>query len=308
MTFEPAAWLAIATFGVGGMWLAHLARRREVAAIRRGEWRGCTTLEVTGVLWLDYLRGEVNPELLERATSLKPGLLRGEVLNWLVCLDVAAGRYRQALEWRNRWNWTEVGSGYQPSLILINEAEALACLGRLEEALEHVAMANSGFALVRAGRAAHRAWLLAELGRLDEARRELRDHERLSRSLGLFKAEWYFSVFAIDFAARDWVAASAALDKAEQLARRESSRRNVSLLRGRLAFARAAYEDAIQSFDRAAASKYRWQGGAAWLEHGDALAHLGRRDDARAAWRSCLERDGQSPASELARSRLSADP
>jgi tetratricopeptide (TPR) repeat protein len=147
--------------------------------------------------------------------------------------------------------------------------------------------------------------VLAELGRLEDARRELRDNERLSSSLGLFQAEWYFSVFAVDFAARDWSAASTALDEAEQLARRESSRRNVSLLRGRLAFARAAYDDSLLHFERAAASRYQWQGGAAWLEHGDALAHLGRRDDARAAWRGCLERDGQSPASELARSRLS---
>ncbi|MBL8922745.1 MAG: hypothetical protein JNJ54_28105 [Myxococcaceae bacterium] len=205
-------------------------------------------------------------------------------------------------------NWTEDGSGFQASLILINEAEALACLGRLEEALQHVALANNGNALVRAGRAAHRAWVLAELGRLDEARRELGEHERLSSALGHFKAEWYFSVFAVDFAARDWVAASAALDEAEQVARRESSKRNVSLLRGQLAFARAAYDDAIQCFERAAASKYRWQGGAGWLEHGDALAHLGRRDEARAAWRSCLERDGQSPASEVAPLRLGAEP
>ncbi|MBL8917563.1 MAG: hypothetical protein JNJ54_01770 [Myxococcaceae bacterium] len=105
MTFV-AAWLGIAAFGVAGMWLAHWLRKRELAALRRGDWRGCTALEVAGVLWLDYLRGEVDPELLERATMLKPGLLRGDALNSFVCLDVAAGRYRQALEWRNRWNWT----------------------------------------------------------------------------------------------------------------------------------------------------------------------------------------------------------
>jgi hypothetical protein len=78
------------------------------------------------VLWCDYLCGEVNPKLLERTRSLRPGLFGGEVLNRLVCLEVAAGRYRQALEWRSRWHWAKGDSSFLASLLLINEAEALA--------------------------------------------------------------------------------------------------------------------------------------------------------------------------------------
>jgi tetratricopeptide (TPR) repeat protein len=187
--------------------------------------------------------------------------------------------------------------------VKINEAEALACLGQWQAALDHVAV-ESPNVFTTAGLSAHRAWVLAELGRLDEARVELARGKPHLGVLGAFRAEWHFSRFAIEFAARDWSQANLALLEAEMYAARETTRRNLHFLRGRLACARGDDQEALKHFGRGSQSVYRWQGGAALLEWGDALARLGRREDARVVWNECLIRDPQSPAAELARSRL----
>ena len=119
-----------------------------------------------------------------------------------------------------------------------------------------------------------------------------------------YEAELSLAAFAVEFAARDWSAAGSALDAAEAVAVRESSRRNVHFLRGRLAFARGDFADAVTHFERGAASPYRCQGGPSLLDWGDALVKLGRPDDARAAWERCLTQDPQSPAAATARLRL----
>jgi tetratricopeptide (TPR) repeat protein len=299
-------WLAIVAFTVAGVWLAQWFRRREFAALRAGDWSGASTYDIGNALFAAYHRGELDPRQLDAVARREPPrFFRGLAMNLFICLDVAAGRYQQALEWRARWKWSRRRLGYEDEVIRINEAEALACLGRGEEALAHAPARIAGApAFVEGGLAAGRAWILAELGRVDEARAELSAHAAAAHALQHFEAEWHLSRFAVEFAARAYDAAAEALDDAERVARRESSKRNVHFLRGRLAYARGALEEAVQHFERGAQSVYQWQGGAALLDWGDALARLGREGEARAAWARCVERDGQAPAAVAARARL----
>ncbi|MFT3711189.1 MAG: tetratricopeptide repeat protein [Archangium sp.] len=300
-------WLAVIVFAFLGIALARWFRENERKRVKNGDWSRATAMEVATVLWREYFRGVVEPELLHRATKLPPPrFFRGLVINQLINLDVAAGRYREALEWRGRWNWKKRRFGFDDDVLRLNEAEALACLGRLDEALSWAPAdaSRSGYSLLIAGLAAHRAWVLAELGRVDEARRELTAWAPWAGALAVYEAEWHLSSFAVELAAKNFDAAEAALVSAERIAQRESSKRNVHFSRGRLFCARGAFAEALPHFERGAASAYRWQGGAALLDWGDALQQLGRVGEAREAWQRCVERDGQSPHAATARDRL----
>jgi tetratricopeptide (TPR) repeat protein len=299
-------WALLIVFVIAGLWLAAWFRRREIEQIRRGDWSSSSTLEISYALSRSYERGLVEPESLARAASLsRPWFFVGSALNTFVCLDVATGRYREALEWRTRWAWKKRRLGFEDEVIRVNEAEALACLGRLEESLAWAPQdaSRSGFQMLIAGLAAHRAWVLAELGRIDDARKEVAQWGPWSPALGPYESEWHLSRFAVEFAAHAWDAASEALDAAERIAQRESSKRNVHFFRGRLAFAKGELEQALKHFERGAASPYRWQGGPALLDWGDALQKLGRVEEAREVWKRCVERDPQSPAAALAQKR-----
>lgn len=296
----------LAVLAVVGLLISDWLKKRQLVRIQNGDWRGASTREIATALWQAYFHGLVEPSHLERLAKLPaPFFFLGQTINQFICLDIAAGRYHQALEWRGRWRWKKRALGDEDEVLRVNEAEALACLGRHEEALARAPHeAASHFGLLVAGVAAHRAWVLAELGRVEEARREHAVHVGASSALGPYLAEWHLSRFAVEFAAGAWDAAAAALDQAAGTAVRESSKRNVHFLRGRLAFARGQLDEAVKHFELGAASPYRWQGGPAWLDYGDALQRLGREVEARTAWQHCVERDGQSPAAATARQRL----
>lgn len=251
-------------------------------------------------LWDEYLQGRVHPEVLARLA--RPASLDGNVQNTLVCLEVAAGRYREALAWHEvpvHGVWSDEGRG----LVRLNVAEALACLGRLEDSLAMTDFPASTWGLLEAGVAAHRAWVLAELGRIDEARATLERSAAQRTELGDFEAEWHFSAFVVALAARDFMSAGHALDAAAACAVRGSSERNVHFLRGRLEFARGDVAAAVAHFERGGALPYLGQGGAALLEWGDALAQLGREEEARAIWARCVRDDPQSPSAIAAARR-----
>ncbi|MFZ5439182.1 MAG: tetratricopeptide repeat protein [Myxococcota bacterium] len=277
------------------LWRRHV----EVQRIARGDFEGAAVDDILHVLWNEYVQGHVEPEWLARLPKGKPGL-NGQ--NQLVCLEVAAGRYQEALAWRDRKPGV---IAEHERLITLNLAEALACLGRLEESLALTSFgAEVQTDFLKAGLAAHRAWVLAELGRFAEARAELTAMEGKQRLLGPFEAEWYFSSFAVALAAKDWALAERELERAARVAVRGSTKRNLHFLRGRLDFARGDLEAACRHFEAGAAHAYRWQGGPSLLEWGEALERLGRVSEARTAWQWCVERDPQSPAAKMARVRL----
>lgn len=302
--------VVVVLVGVGlvGLVVAEWVRASERARdIPLGKLSGFAVSEVAFFLMAQYRKGLLHPPALEAAKQLSRPLLDpfANALNTFVCLDVAAGRYREALEWRGRW--AAKLSGETDALTRINEAEALACLGMLEESLALVEPLSPKMDWIRAARAAHRAWVLAELGRVEDAQAQLAAPEfgRADSFPAEYVAELWFSRFAVALAGRDFEAAGAALIEAQRFVVRESSRRNLHFFRGRLALAQGKPADAVDAFTRGGESVYRGQGGASLVDWGVALMQLGRREEAREKWQRCLVEDPQSPAATTARERLS---
>ncbi len=305
------AWVVLVGVGLLGVALANWVRRREqLRDIPRGKLGGFTVAEVAGFLMAQYRQGHLHPQALEAARQLSPPLIDpfAMSLNIFVCLEVAAGCYREALEWRPRWKATLSGDG--DAVVTINEAEALACLGMLEASLALVEPLEPKLGWVRTARAAHRAWVLAELGRLDEARAQLAEIR-----FGVdepfpyeFIAELWFSRFAVALAERNFEAAWNALAQSRPFVVRESSRRNLFFYSARLASAQGKLEAAADEFAIGGANVYRAQGGPCLVEWGCVLTKLGRHEEAREVWRRCLVEDPQSPAADIARAHLDEVP
>lgn len=255
-------------------------------------------------LYRQYLDGHLNVPLLEALRGQAQKGLDLNFINIAICLEVASGRYEQALKWRELW------TGGKPDetelLVRINEAEALANLGRLEDSLAWIDREGAE-ALTRAGIAAHRAWCLASLGRPDEGTAVL--SKAKPSDLGHdYQSEWYLSAAAIEVAARRWEGAADALGSAERCAKRASTKRNISFGRGRLLAAQGLHLEALPHFEQGASAVYVGQGGDALLAWGDSLRALVRDDDARRAWELCIERDPQAPAAATARTRVESTP
>lgn len=277
---------------------ARLARAR----VLRGVLADLPLEEIAKILYDEYDEGVLYPAVLAKCAARKNDSLLPIVRNRMICLDVAAGRYREALEWHDA-NATPRDD--LERLLLLNLAEALACLGRFEESLRITDWLPSND-FVRVGVASHRAWVLSELGRTTEARRVLEPSASLVTLLGPYQAEWYFSSFCIEFAEKNFDAAEQALRNAHACVQRESTRRNLSFLCGRLAATRGDHAAALIHFERGAHSPYQWQGGDALAHWAEMLTLLGRHEDARAVWHKCAAQDPQSPAGQRAKEKLSS--
>ena len=302
---------AMVVVGVALLAFALFGRVRVLALARdvpQGKLGGFRLAEIVWFLGVRYDQGLLHPRALAAMPTVSPppADLLATALNMLVCVEIGSGRYREALEWRSRWDAHP--SGDADALLRINEAEALACLGRFEESLSLVEPLQPESDWLRSARAAHRAWVLAELGRVEEARAELALPElRPGVSFpAKYVAELWFSRFAVAMAARDLDLARSALDEAERFIVRESSRRNLHFYRGRLAVAEGRPTDAVEAFERGGQSVYRAQGGPSLVEWGDTLMQLGRTEEAREKWERCLSEDSQSPAAKTATERLGA--
>ncbi|MDI1479617.1 hypothetical protein [Polyangium sp. y55x31] len=221
------------------------------------------------------------------------------VVNLLVCVDVASGHYARALARRAAWSLAQ-----NDAILCINEAEALANLGRWEESLAHVRRAlASGDALDRTGAALHGTWVLALQERAAEARAQF----ALAREADLpddFRSEYHFAEAFLCLAEGDRASARRAVLRGDALAKRASSRRNALFLLGRIAAREGRFEEALARFEEGARHVFRGQGGDGLLAWGDTLATLGRAEQAAAAWRLVIERDPESYAAALARERL----
>ncbi len=280
--------------------------RQLTRRVVRGQLEGADAEDVTSVLYRRYEQGFTYPRALDAAQGLTAptGEIGPLVVNLLVCVEVAAGRYREALAWRARWP-EAVGAGEPERLIRINEAEALACLGRPEESLAWTDYGDAVTDYVRTGRAMHRAWVFAELGRFDEARASFDEPGVAVQNLDQpYQAECHFARYALALASREWTLAAQSLESASKAVVRASSRRNVHFFKGRLAFAQGDLSTAVVHFARGATNRYRGQGGPALLEWGDALRGLHREAEARVAWRRCSAEDPQSPCAVVAAARL----
>lgn len=249
----------------------------------------------------EYVAGRLNPALLEALRACAVNGIGTRTALMAVSVEVAAGRYQEALLWRALCS--EPGDGHESELILrINEAEAMANLGRVEEAL-HWVSAEASLPFTIAGTAAHRAWCLALLNRPDDAALALQEGSANNLNYQ-FRSEWHLAEVAVALSARRWDEAEHALLKAEHNAHRASTGRNVHYSRGLLLAAQGRHQDALPHFEKGAACIYVGQGGEALLTWGDSLKTLGRDEEARSAWRLCSSRDPQAPAAARALARL----
>ncbi|MDC0740483.1 hypothetical protein [Polyangium mundeleinium] len=221
------------------------------------------------------------------------------VVNLLVCVDVAAGYYKRALSRRAAWSLAQ-----NDAILCINEAEALANLGRWEASLAHTRRAlETGDALARTGAALHGTWVLASQERAGEAR-ALFERACENDLPGDFRSEYHFAEAFLRLAEGDPAAARRAVLRGDAVAKRASSRRNALFLLGRIAAREGRFEEALARFEEGARHVFRGQGGDGLLAWGDTLASLGRAERAAEVWRLVIERDPESYTAALARERL----
>lgn len=307
---RPRGWDGGVNSVMGGLlvaaliWLivAIVLEERLKARLRRLTPTAADVPSAMRLLFDEYAKGRMNPAAMY---ALRGCAVRGlglSTVNVAVCLDVAAGRYVEALSWRELCEAADL-KGEKELLLRINEAEAMANLGRVEESIAWLNREPQK-SLTIAGVACHRAWCLATLGRVDEARTELAKTTPCQLGL-MFRNEWHLTAAAIAIASHQWADAEKALVKARRAAMRASTKRNVDYGRGLLLSAQGRHQEALPHFQQGAAAEYLGQGGQALLAWGDSLAALGRNAEARHAWGLCLERDPQAPAAQAARSRLS---
>lgn len=227
-----------------------------------------------------------------------------ESLNAAVDGRVSRGDYRGALELPRAF----VARGADTAnalLVQINLAEAEYNLGRWSDAWQRLRGLDplaAAFPIARAGLSQQRAWIAAHDGRAAEAihhwlRAELRDLPRR------YHAEHFFTGAVAHLAAGDRDAALRCADAGMRVAVRPSSRRNALAIRGRVALAVGAIDEAERLLRAAAVHPWRGQGGDALLIWGEVLQCLGRPDEALYAWGLAVERDPQSESAQLAKER-----
>jgi tetratricopeptide (TPR) repeat protein len=266
-------------------------------------------------VWM--LRALHEREELDGAASVGAALLRRlpgahcpwQAVNLVAELHVTAGLYREALQLPDRFSQAsrEAGALEDPesaALVIINLAEALYNLGRIDEARESLARCPpDGSPLVRNGLLVQQAWIASLAGRPAEAM-ELLGGVDLEAFPPRYRAEVFYTLAAarlglgqLDDATRDALAGS-------KIAERPSSQRNGLFLRARIEQARGDLEAALALFQEGAAHTHRYQGGDGLLAMGDTLRKLGRESEAKAAYRLVLTRDPESAACATAKERL----
>jgi tetratricopeptide (TPR) repeat protein len=228
------------------------------------------------------------------------GVLAAIVVNDLICVDVAMGCYLRALDRRRQWSL----EGDHP-IIRINEAEALANLGRWEESLEHLQGLLETTGLTLTGAALHNAWVLAMQDRAASARVMFALAHEQDLPID-FRSEYHYAEAFVLLAERDNAGARRATQRGEALAIRASSQRNALFLLGRISLQEGRPEEALEHFEAGARHVFRGQGGDGLLAWGDALASLGRHEQAIEAWKLVRARDPESYAVSIARERCCA--
>lgn len=228
------------------------------------------------------------------------GVLAAHIVNLLVCVDVAIGRYQRALDRCNQWSLKG-----DHALIRINEAEALANLGRWDESLEHLNGLLESTELAITGSALHNAWVLSVQNRPEPARAMFALAHEQNLPID-FRSEYHYAEAFVLFSEGDYPGARRATQRGRALAIRASSQRNALFLLGRIALQEGRPEEALEHFEAGARHVFRGQGGDGLLAWGDALASLGRHEQAIEAWKLVSVRDPESYAASIARERWCA--
>jgi tetratricopeptide (TPR) repeat protein len=303
-----------------------LLTRGEEAAYQTGNWQLAHSCS-RWARWLSsyppddrivLLESMVQRELGAPHRSIQ-GLMRRQSIdqmsplhaNLAVDMLISMGRYREALQVasplldRLRGHADPRFAG-MPVLVDINRAEAEYNLGQWAEAearLEKSQTRCDGSPICHAGSRLQRAWVLAHRGRAEEAL-ALCDETRLPDLPGVYQAEPHYCRAAALLSLGKLDAAERAIKEGQSVAKRTSSERNGLFLLARVAARRERWSEAEALCREASAHRWRYQGGEGLLLWGDALARLGRAEEARAAWKLVGERDPESESAIMAGARL----
>ena len=226
-------------------------------------------------------------------------------------LWVTAGRYRRAvagLRHVGRPRRLNTLDRHIYGIMQVNRAEALHNLGRDDLALRLLNRVDASVDLspiATNGSRALRAWILAHLGRGDDARKVLSalDPRPLSPT---YAAETHFTRSAMELCVGNLDAAKLEANRGLDCSVRASSQRNGLFLLGRIELARGKIERARRHYERGRSHRYRGQGGAALFELGSLYESLGEREAAVAVFREAIERDPESFAVQKCQQRLRA--
>jgi len=227
-------------------------------------------------------------------------VLAAHIVNLLICVDVAMGRYLRALDRRKQWSLNG-----DHALIRINEAEALANLGRWDESLEHLKGLLESTELAISGSALHNAWVLSMQNCPASARAMFAFAHEQDLPID-FRSEYHYAEAFVLFSEGDYAGAGRATQRGQALAIRASSQRNALFLLGRIALQEGRLEEALEHFEAGAQHVFRGQGGDGLLAWGDTLASLGRHEQAIEAWKLVSVRDPESYAANIAHERCYA--
>lgn len=222
---------------------------------------------------------------------------------------IFAGRYRDALAVETAWDDdTRNTLAADPSwcIFQINLAEADYNLGDWDRAAARLlaieADARAGDPLTRAAFAMQSAWIAAHTGGPDALAIAATCNES---DLGPdYRSEYHFVHAAAHLSVGAFANARAHALRGLAVRRRHSSERNSHLLLGRIAAAAGDPAAACAHFARGATRRYRGQGGPELLLYGELLAVAGDEAAARRVFAWAAERDPESPAADVARTRL----
>jgi tetratricopeptide (TPR) repeat protein len=159
--------------------------------------------------------------------------------------------------------------------------------------------------IVRAGYGQQRAWILAHLGRVADARAAVQQVVP-SGLPGIFQTEYHYTLSRVALAEGDLVMALVSVRAGLDRARRAASVRNGLYLRAGILAAQGETDAALADFEKAAAMPYRGQGGDGLLAWGDLLRTLGREAEAIRAFALAMERDPESESAREAERRLAS--
>jgi tetratricopeptide (TPR) repeat protein len=255
--------------------------------------------------------GRTNEAVSCARTLLKRDIplgMRWHFANVAIDIFVNAGLYSEALRVEDEWPRSLIEVARRKGRVdfavaRINRAEALANLGRTDDALATLDSvqedaAKSTFA--NAGWWCLRAWVLIQVGKLEDARRALREVN--SAAIGhLYAAEVLYTAAALERSAGNLQAAFEHANHGLDLAVRASSVRNglfmVADIAGRLGDAGLAAAKFREAMDH----PYKAQSADGLMRWAELLLRLGARDEAaRIRGLAVL----QDPESGLVRTKL----
>lgn len=294
-----SAWLGWWLKGArAGSW-PHRSKWKPLVGLFVPRWRGLVARAAMDA----YMAGDLDRAALFLSAATPEALAETLAWNQALCVLIALGRYREALA-VPRAEYRDLHPAID-CLLRINEAEAMACLGRGEQALAHVAALQSDEGILRGGLAAHRAWVLATLGRPAEARAALKTG-KASDLPNDFRSEFHFAGAFVALAEGNVVRAREEVVAGLKVAQRPSSNRNGLFLLARIAALEGRVDEALRLYAEGAAHRFTGQGGDALLAWGDLLSSKGDPAGATHAWTLATQRDPESPAAEVARQRMAS--